>query len=379
MPPDEDLRGRTVSLVIHTFDRGGSGRVAAYLARGFADYGVSVDMTVFARGGAVQGLATDLAGSDIPIDYLGGLSGSRALDLVRGLPSLVRSLRSNRPDIVVACANNVALVCAIAFRLSGLRDAKLFVKTTNPIATSRHTGLVRWIRLSTYRLAFRWVSAVWTLSSQESDEMRDAFPGFASRFHDVANPYVTPAMLATPKGQPAVAAGKTVIAVARLTAQKRLERLISAFALVRRPDARLLILGEGEERTALTALVARLGLQDRVAMPGYVDDVATALHAADLFVLPSDYEGLPAVVLESMAANCPVIGTDCFPAARALLGTAEGCAIIERTDPASLAAQIEDHLLRPRPTSLRAIADRYSIVNGIASHVAALRAGCSPA
>jgi glycosyltransferase involved in cell wall biosynthesis len=108
-------------------------------------------------------------------------------------------------------------------------------------------------------------------------------------------------------------------------------------------------------------------------MPGYVDDVAAALHAADLFVLSSDYEGLPAVVLEAMAANCPVLGTDCFPAARALLGSTDGCGIIGRTDPEGLSALIETFLTRSRPTHLRAIAERYSIANGIASHAEAVR------
>jgi glycosyltransferase involved in cell wall biosynthesis len=372
MPDSPDVRGRKVSLVIHTFDRGGSGRVAAYLARGFADRGMVVDLTVFARGGEVEALATELAGQDIPIRYFGRSSGIRPLDLALGLRTLIRTLRTDRPDFVVSCANNVALVSAVALRLSGARGTKLFVKTTNPIATSRHKGMVRRLRRWTYGLAFRWVSAVWTLSSQESDEMRDAFPGFASLFRDVANPYVTSAMLAEPTVS-APSAGKTVIAVARLTRQKRLERLITAFAQVRHPDTRLVILGEGEERAALSSLIATLGLQDRVSMPGYVNDVAGALHAADLFVLPSDYEGLPAVVLESMAANCPVLGTDCFPAAQHLLGQSEGCAIIDRTDPTSLAAQIDKHLLLPRPSTLRAIATRYSIPNGIESHLDALR------
>jgi hypothetical protein len=73
-----------------------------------------------------------------------------------------------------------------------------------------------------------------------------------------------------------------------------------------------------------------------------------------------------------MAANCPVLGTDCFPAARSLLGATEGCAIIEHTDPTSLAILIDDHLDRPRPRHLRAIAERYSIAGGIASHASAI-------
>jgi glycosyltransferase involved in cell wall biosynthesis len=363
---------RRVSLILHKFSRGGSDRVAAYLARGFADEGIKVDLVVFGKGGEVEAILSQIVGDDIPVRYLGKAAGPRFLDLIRGLPQLVRLLRSEAPDAVISTANNTAWITAVAVKFSGLRDCRLILKTTNPIATSRHRGLLRLARLWGYRQAFRRTQAVWTLSAEESEEMRAEFPESASLFHDVANPYVTPAMLAPPTAKAPTAPGKTVISVARLTAQKRLDRLISAFALVRTPGVRLRILGEGEDREALAALVAELGLQDRVSMPGYVADVAPELHEADLFVLPSDYEGLPAAVLEAMAANCPVLGTDCFPAARSILGNAEGCAIIERTDPPCLAKLIEEHLAGPKPTDLRQVAERYSVANGVSSHLAAL-------
>lgn len=370
MPPDANrLR---VSLVLHKFSRGGSDRVAAYLARGFTDRGMTVDLIVFSRGGEVEGLLTELVGDDIPIRYLGPARGSRPLDLIMGLSKLARMLRDNAPDVVISTANNTALVTAIAVRRAGLRKTRLFLKTTNPIATSRHAGLARWIRRWSYGVIFRWTKAVWTLSAEESEEMRVAFPAFAPIFRDVHNPYVTPAMLAPRAVVGCPADTKTVICVARLTAQKRLDRLIAAFARVRHPGAKLLILGEGEDRAALTAMIQDLGLTDRVTMPGYSPDVAAALHAADLFVLTSDYEGLPAAVLEAMAANCPVLSTDCFPAARSVVGGAQDCAIIEDTSPEPLAALIDAHLARPRPAHLREVAERYSIANGIASHVAVL-------
>lgn len=369
---NEPAARQKVSLVLHKFSRGGSDRVAAYLARGFVAAGMDVRLIVFARGGEVEGILSELVGTDIPIQYLGQAWGPRPLDLIRGMPKFVRALRAQAPDIVISTANNTSLVSAIGVRLAGIRNCKLFLKTTNPIATSRHTGLVRRLRLWSYRRIFRWTSAVWTLSAAESQEMRDEFPEFASLFHDVANPYVTPAMLAHPGGLSVRPTGKTVICIARLTAQKRLERLIDAFAHVKGPDTRLLILGEGEDRAALEQRVSDLGLQNRVSMPGYAADVVRALHEADLFVLPSDYEGLPAVVLESMAANCPVLVTDCFPGAREMVENADGCAIIESTDPENLAALIDRHLEQPRPQNLWQIAEHYSIANGIKSHVDAL-------
>jgi glycosyltransferase involved in cell wall biosynthesis len=367
-----DLAGRRISLVLHKFSRGGSDRVAAYLARGFTDLGMDVDLLVFASGGEVEAALTEIIGRDIPIIYLRRAMGLRSLDLILGMSMAARALRARAPHAVISTANNTAWITAAALKLSGLRDCRLILKTTNPVARSRHRGLVRLFRRWGYRMVFRRAAAVWTLSAEESDDMRVEYPDFDPLFRHVANPYVTPAMLASPQPSATAHKGKAVISVARLTAQKRLDRLIAAFALVRDPDARLIILGEGEDRAALTAQVASLGLQERVTLPGYVRNVADALHQADLFVLTSDYEGLPAAVLEAMAANCPVLCTDCFPAARAIVGGSPGCAIIADTSPQALARMIDQHLATARPAGLRQVAERYSIANGIASHVAAL-------
>lgn len=361
-----------LTFVLHKFDRGGSLRVAAYLARGFADAGMDVDLIAFTNRGEVEAIILDLIGDEIPVQYLSSWSGPRPLDLIRGLPRLVRALRARAPNTIVAAANNVALVSAIARALAGLSAARLFLKTTNPIASSRHTGLVKYLRRWTYRKIFPGTTAVLTLSEPESAEMRAAFPDFASLFHAVANPYVTPAMLGAGEGSVPSAVAPVILGVGRLTAQKRFELLIEAFALVRDKSATLKILGEGEQRAELTELVRTLDLEERVSLPGYVASIAAEYHQAALFVLTSDYEGLPAVVLEAMAANCPVLVTDCFPAARAVVDGAEGCAIIERTDPASIAALIDAQLGQPRPTRLRAVAETYSIANGVASHAAAM-------
>lgn len=357
-----------ISFVLHKFSRGGSDRVAAYLARGFADRGMDVELLVVTRGGEVEAALTELVGADIPIRYFGRFGGPRALDLVRGLPGLVRHLRARVPDTIVSTANNTAWISAAALRLSGLPNTRLFLKTTNPIARSRHVGLTKLVRRWGYRKAFAIADGVWPLSGEESAELREEYPDFASLFREVANPYVTPAMLAPPAAAPLAGRRRTVISVGRLTAQKRQDLLIAAFALVGTRDAHLTILGEGEDRATLEAQVAELGLRGRITMPGYVDDVAGALGRADLFVLTSDYEGLPAVVLEAMAANCPVLSTDCFPAARSMVGAPQGCAIIESTDPHDLAKLIDAHLSGPRPPHLRAVAERYSIANGVASH-----------
>jgi glycosyltransferase involved in cell wall biosynthesis len=364
-----------VSIVLHSFDRGGSGRVAGYLARGFAERGIDVELLVFCRGGEAERSVRNLVRGAAPIRFLGELRGPRPLDLVRGLPKLVAALRDRSPDVVIAAANNVALVATAAVRLAGLDRARLFLKTTNPIAGSRHRGPARVLRSLTYGRAFRRIDGVWTLSADETREMVAAFPTHARLFRDVANPYVTAEMLAPSRTDRRGATPRRIVTVARLTRQKRLDRLLRAFAEIRRPDVELLVLGEGEDRPKLEQLVDDLGIGDRVSMPGHVNDVAAALHASDLFVLTSDYEGLPAVVLEAMATNCPVISTASFPAARTLLDGAPGCRVIEYPSPIPLARLMEELLDQPRPTGLRPLAERYSVASGVESHLAAMLIG----
>ena len=147
---------------------------------------------------------------------------------------------------------------------------------------------------------------------------------------------------------------------------------MEAFAHISPDAARLVIAGEGTERAKLEAIVKAHGLEDRVTLLGYVADVTDLLRCADLMVLTSVFEGLPAVVLEAMAANCPVVSTNCFLSARSLLETSPGCGIIEEEAPAAVASLILSRLAEPRPNILHETAQRWSIDKGIDSHVAAL-------
>lgn len=104
-----------------------------------------------------------------------------------------------------------------------------------------------------------------------------------------------------------------IITCGRLVEQKNHAMLIDAFAQVveKHPYATLKIYGEGELRGALQQQIRRLGLQDRAFLMGATDDVRRALQTAELFVLSSDYEGMPNALMEAMAAGVPCISTDC--------------------------------------------------------------------
>jgi glycosyltransferase involved in cell wall biosynthesis len=103
-----------------------------------------------------------------------------------------------------------------------------------------------------------------------------------------------------------------LLGVGRLTYQKDFAMLIKAFSKIcKNTDARLIILGEGEERKNLQKLVNKLGLQDHVDMPGFVDNPYAYMSKAEVFVLSSRYEGFGNVLVEAMACGTPVVSTNC--------------------------------------------------------------------
>lgn len=105
---------------------------------------------------------------------------------------------------------------------------------------------------------------------------------------------------------------KDIVSVGRLTAQKNQKMLIEAFAgIADQIEDNLIIYGEGNLRAELEELIKQKGLQNRIFQPGTIKDVPNAIKTAKLFVLSSDYEGMPNALMEAMALGIPCISTDC--------------------------------------------------------------------
>ena len=104
-----------------------------------------------------------------------------------------------------------------------------------------------------------------------------------------------------------------IVTCGRLTEQKNHAMLINAFAEVQKkyPFATLKIYGDGTLKDKLQKQIDDLGLSSTAHLMGATSDVTRALQTADLFVLSSDYEGMPNALMEAMAAGVPCISTDC--------------------------------------------------------------------
>lgn len=143
--------------------------------------------------------------------------------------------------------------------------------------------------------------------------------------------------------------GPLVVAVGRLVHQKGFDLLVHAHARVMAAGVphRLLLLGDGPQAGALAELAEELGVADSVHLPGFTHDPLPVVAAADLFCLPSRWEGFGQTLAEAMIASTPVVAADCVSGPRHLLADGAFGDLVPVDDVAALAAAVERHLRQP--------------------------------
>jgi glycosyltransferase involved in cell wall biosynthesis len=366
-----------IVLATYELNQGGTNRVLCALANGFVDAGYQPHIIACTSAGALDGELRGKLKTGVESSALSRTPfKSRSWGQVRASAAFRRWLKRERPEILLATGNNISWFSGLNLWAVGKGSTRFFIKTTNPIVRERDGRLVAWVRRKVYGWLFRWCDAVLTLSDSETRLLQSQFPEARDKFRTVFNAYLTAEF---ERIEPSVGGAQTglplvVLGVGRLVDQKNFERLLRAFAAADPRNALLKIAGDGEQRAELEQLSRSLGIADRVQFLGFVSDIPSLMASADLFVLSSDYEGLPAVVVEALACNCPVISTDCFANARDLLEGLPGCVVTEK-DAQALGAAIKRWLATPVPRpNLRPYADRYSTRSSVESHIGAMKA-----
>jgi len=176
--------------------------------------------------------------------------------------------------------------------------------TPSYFRTARHGWAVPLL----YRLLYPHADMILSPARAIIDEFKEMLSIREDRYALLPNPVDTGKTRESP---PAPRANRTTVqfvCAGRLHHQKGFDRLIAALAAA--PPAfpwRLHILGEGGEKDALQSLIARHGLEDRIALKGFNPRPWAEIAGADAFLLPSRFEGLPNVVLEALSTGTRVI------------------------------------------------------------------------
>ncbi|MDK4805138.1 MAG: glycosyltransferase [Novosphingobium aromaticivorans] len=320
--PDQALR---VLTFLHSFEPGGVERVALRLHRAWLAAGADARLVLGRTQGAMRSEWPDLDTLRADVFDSHGLP-TAAWETLWMMLRLPGAIRRHQPDVLF-CAGNSYTVVAVTMRLVlGRRCPPILAKISNDLTRADLPAPARpfyrmWLRIQG-RLLDRLVGMAEPMRA-ELETLMQAPPAHVAIIDD---PALEEAQIARLEALPRPAhdgTGRRFLAIGRLAAQKNFPLLLDAFARIAREQDRLTILGEGSARRALEAQARALGIADRVSLPGHVNPVSDALLAADALVLSSDYEGVPAVVPEALAAGLPVVATDCAVSMGDLLGRTE--------------------------------------------------------
>ncbi|MBI9079551.1 MAG: glycosyltransferase family 4 protein [Pseudodesulfovibrio sp.] len=292
-----------IALFIASLGTGGAERVTCIMANYWVGHGHEVHLVTLSWDGAEPAYPLDPL---VRLDSFGAGGPSHGLlnkvrSNVSRLAGVRAAIRRIEPDVVISHVDSTNVLVALA--CVGLGIKPFLVEHIHP--PMHDIGPV-WgtLRSFSYGLARKVV----VLTEATRQHFRSTLGD--DKIAVIPNPVVeadSSSQAEVVKSYPRV-----LLCAGRLVRQKGFDIMLDTFARIAPdfPDWGLVILGEGPERVALETQTASLGLTDRVQMPGVVDNPFYS-YGADIFVMPSRYEGFPMALCEAMAAGLPAVSFDC--------------------------------------------------------------------
>lgn len=327
----EPLRPR-IAFLLSSLNFGGAERVAVNLATALQTQGYVVDFVLMQKTG---NLLADAESRFNVVDLR--CSRTWKLPLL-----LARYLWQVRPSAIISSFWKLNL-CACLARLVA-PGTKLALWEHSPPSRSRNSPV--WQYAITASLAYRLATRVVAVSDGVANDVRAITVGLSRKVVTIYNPVPPPLYLrAMPRRK-----GNRILWVGRLNDPKNPALMIEAMALLPASlDARLFIIGDGPERSALIRQLSSCGLRGRVRLLGFQPEPYHFMANADLLAVSSDREGLPTVLIEGLHAGLALVSTDCAPGVHEILQNGRLGTIVPVGDAGALAAAISAGLKQPPP------------------------------
>ncbi len=314
-----------IGIFIFALTWGGATRRIITLSEAFRKRGHYVKFIVVERDGHLAGM---IPGTEV-IELRPGfkkllfpfVSKKRKIELCD--TALAKFLKDaecqHQVDILLSAANHVNIT-AISAKLLSATTIPVVLRISNHLSASLQGQKSRKKEKRFKKACCRYPRAdgFIAVSKNIAEDTSEALNIPPKRIKVIYNPTFTPELLSRanetvqhpwlrkrPNDPP------VILGAGRLVPQKNFDLLIKAFKIALQNRAlRLIILGEGKDRPKLEALVSALGMEDRVDLPGFVENPLAYMARADIFCLSSRFEGLPGVLIEAIATGCPVVSTE---------------------------------------------------------------------
>lgn len=330
-------RDRPLLVIIPDLDAGGAQRVALLLSEALSTIQDRPVRLVLFR---AKGPFLDTVPNTVEVVNLG------ASRVRYALPALASYLRNQNPLTTLSMIKSTNVICSLAHRLAG-RPGRLIIREAN-VRNNYNLGttLVRrviWRLLMSF--TYRHADALVVNASETPKSLTELRITCPSDINVIDNPISAPPITkyASSSDYRPWENGVYLCSIGRLVDQKGFDILIRALALQKHKLHSLVILGEGPKRAHLTKLAHRLGVANRVFLPGYYPPHEVLKNAAG-FVSSSRNEGSPNAIGDALAAGCPIVATDCPGATRHLLKGGRHGLLVSPEDATALSKAL-DHLL----------------------------------
>lgn len=360
-PPMNALSPGARSLLIYMPGLGGGGveRFRLLLASSFMEAGYSVTFLLHTTEG-------ELTNSVPPGVKVVSLECRRTLT---ALMPMVRFLRQEKPDILLSSLGHNNIM-AIWTRALARVPTRVVVTQHNALSVEHVQGqeLKYWLLPLVSRLFLRFADGIVAVSKGVADDLAAITHVPRRRVTVAYNPVVAedfdgqteePIMHPWLDGE----GPPVILGVGRFVEQKDFATLIAAFAaLVKKKDARLILLGEGPLRDELRMQAQQLGVADRVDMPGFYKNPLPFIRRAAILALSSRFEGFGNVLVEALACGTQVVSTDCTFGPAEILAHGEYGRLVPVGDAPAMAEALEAAFAQPFPEdTLRARGHEFTV------------------
>lgn len=361
-PQNRSMTETSLKILFHTWSLGGGGaeRVFAVLASGLAARGHDVIISTESEDDHNEQYVSRAVRRCPPT------GGS-----LRTLKQLTSLIARERPDISISAISACNLRHAIAATMAGRRHRAIMSYHGHSVAEAELSNKIGyWATPITTRLVARTVAV--------SDGLRrhivETWHGSPSKTVRIYNPALVGHQESAALSEAdLLARPPIVVSVGSLLPRKNFSGLIRAFAQVTTPGARLVIVGEGPMRGELEAEARRLGLAERVSLPGYMTQPWEAYAGARAFAFASREESFGLVIVEAMAQGLPVVVTP-SDGPEEILENGRFGTLVAHDDATAMATAIDRALLEPgdpAPRLQRAAA--FDVTTGLDAYEALFR------
>jgi len=308
------MNKKRVALFINSLEHGGAQKIASVLIKE-----LSVEFDLFLV------LLKDEIVYEIPketsISVLGDGKNSGILNKIRNIRKYAKFCKQKKIDVSLSLLTQPNYISVLS-KYAGNKSKIILSEHTYQSLWRSNEVLYSKVKRTILNVLYNRADKIITVSKKIQEDLNKNFGVNEKKLLTIYNPYMIDKLIKMSKEevQDVDYNGKfTFVTVGTLYHVKNQELLIRSFSRLMRDDIQLLIVGDGELRTELENLCRKLNVTDKVKFIGFTKNPFKYVSKSDVFVLSSNNEGLPNVIIEALSCGCPVVSTDCISGPREIL------------------------------------------------------------